>query len=227
MKGRLYGVGVGPGDPSLLTLKAVEIMKKADVIAFPASGGEKTACRIAAPYIEGKPLLECPLPMTRDTDVLRESREKSVAMLCAELERGKTVVFITLGDPTIYSTYSYLHKAVRGQGYEAAFVPGVPSFCAVAAELETPLCEAGEPLHILPASYAGMEDSLSLPGSKVLMKVGRKLPEVKQALRKKGLEKSAQMASCCGMEGERLYARLDDADEAASYFSIILVKEEL
>ena len=105
-KGTLYGLGVGPGDPELLTLKAVRILKEADVIAVPDKGsGEKTALHIVEAYIQGKPLLPCATPMVRDQQVLDAAHHRIADSICALLEEGKTVAFITLGDPTVYSTY--------------------------------------------------------------------------------------------------------------------------
>ena len=136
-RGILYGVGVGPGDPELLTLKARRILSEADVIAVPDKGaGEKTALNIVKDYIQDKPLHTCAAPMVRDQAVLDRVRDSIAAELCGLLEEGKTVAFITLGDPSIYSTYLYIHRRVLAAGYEAKMVPGVPSFCAVAAQLE-------------------------------------------------------------------------------------------
>lgn len=226
MKGKLYGVGIGPGDPKLLTLLAVETLRAADVIALPDTGGEKTALSIAAEYIAGKETLLCPLPMTRDAQRLRQSRMESADLLAAQLEAGRTVAFITLGDPTVYSTYMYLHRELLSRGYEAGIIPGVPSFCAAAAALSTSLCDGGQPLHIIPASYPDADRLLRLEGNKVLMKSGKSLAGVKESLKSAGLYGCARMAECCSMPGERTYRTLDDAPDDASYFSVILVKEE-
>lgn len=91
--------------------------------------------------------------------------------------RAKTVVFLTLGDPTIYSTYWYVHKRVAARGYAAELVPGVPSFCAAAAAMGRALCEDGEMLHIIPATHGRAEEGLALSGSKVLMKTGKSVLE--------------------------------------------------
>ena len=142
-KGKLYGVGVGPGDPELLTKKAERVLREADVVAVPDKGaGEKTALNIVADIVGGKELLYCPTPMVRDRAVLDGCYEKIADDICALLDAGKVVAFITLGDPTVYSTYIYVHKKVLARGYAAELVPGVPSFCAVAARLNTSLCGA-------------------------------------------------------------------------------------
>ncbi len=225
--GILYGVGVGPGNPELLTLQAVRILQEADIIAVPESGdGKQTALAIAADYIVGKPILDCPTPMLRDKAKLAENYDAVAAKLIAQLQAGKTVAFLTLGDATIYSTYTYIHKRVRAQGYDARFISGIPSFCAVAAALNLPLCEGSELLHIVPASHARTEEGLSLPGNKVLMKAGRAVMQVRDKLAERGALERAAMVERCGMQGEKIYRTLTALEGETSYFSVIVVKEE-
>ena len=225
-KGKLYGVGVGPGDPELITRKAERILREADVVAVPDKGaGEKTALRIVEDLVAGKELLFCPTPMVRDRAVLGACYEKIAGDLCALLDQGRTVAFITLGDPTVYSTYIYVHKKVAERGYEAELIPGVPSFCAVAARLGTSLCEGAERLLIVPASH-DPSDSLDVKANKVFMKAGKGLGELKDLLDRRGLLDRASMVANCGMEGERVFPRLSDVGEGSGYFSIVLVKEE-
>ena len=164
-KGKLYGVGVGPGDPELLTLKAARLLRECDVVAAP--DGERTAYQIAQRFAQGKPTLFCSLPMTRDRAAMAASHEAAADALCALLDEGKTVVFLTLGDPSVYSTYWYIHRLAAARGYAAEMVPGVPSFCAAAAALGRALCEGSEALHILPASHG---QALPEGGNLVLMK---------------------------------------------------------
>ena len=111
--------------------------------------------------------------MIRDGDKLKESHDKAARTVTAALEKGKDIAFLTLGDPSIYSTYIYIHTRVSAQGYETEIVPGIPSFCAAAARLNEGLTEASEALHIIPASYEGTEEALSLKGTRVLMKSGK------------------------------------------------------
>lgn len=224
-KGTLYGVGVGPGDPELLTMQAARILRQADVIAVPATGeGNKTAMAIATEYIAGKPLLECAMPMLRDKKKLAENYDLIADRLAALLDESKQVAFITLGDPSIYSTYTYLHKRMLERGYDARLVPGVPSFCAVAAALNIPLCEGSEILHIIPSSHESTDEGLSLPGNKVLMKAGKSMASVRDRLARDGKLKNAAMVECCGMENQKIHHSLDDLSGDASYFSVIVVK---
>ena len=225
-KGTLYGLGVGPGDPELLTLKAVRILKEADVIAVPDKGsGEKTALHIVEAYIQGKPLLPCATPMVRDQQVLDTAHHRIADSICALLGEGKTVAFITLGDPTVYSTYMYVHRRVLERGYEAVLVPGVPSFCAVAARLGQSLCEQSERLMIVPASHKDIGDCLDADANLVFMKAGREIGALREALRARGLLEKASLVANCGMEGEQVFPRFADMPEDTGYFSVVLVKK--
>lgn len=225
-RGTLYGLGVGPGDPELLTLKAVRLLREADVIAAPDKGsGEKTALTIVKDYIQGKPLLPCVTPMVRDRQVLDAAHDQIADSICALLKEGKNVVFNTLGDPTVYSTYMYVHRRVLERGYEAVLVPGVPSFCAAAARLGRSLCEGSERLLIVPASHKDVGDCLDVDANLVFMKAGREIGALKETLRSHDLLDRASLAANCGMEGEQLWERFGDTPEDTGYFSIVLVKK--
>ena len=157
MRGKIYGIGVGPGDPELMTLKAVRLIREADVIAIPGKDREScTAYQIASgavPEIKDKEIILVVFPMTKNETVLRESHEAAVQSLTALMDQGKTIAFLTLGDVTIYSTYGYVHQKLLSLGYESILVNGVPSFCAAAAKLGISLGEKAEAIHILPGSY--------------------------------------------------------------------------
>ena len=157
MAGKLYGIGVGPGDPELLTLKALRLVKEADVVALPGKVPEDTvAFKIvegAYPELGKKELLAVPFPMSKDPVVLKSYHDEGAEKVKAVLDQGKNVAFLTLGDPTVYSTYLYVHHRLVAQGYETEIVCGITSFCAVSARLNTGLVEKAEPLHVIPASY--------------------------------------------------------------------------
>lgn len=225
MQGVLYGVGVGPGDPKLLTLLAVETLQQVDRVIVPDMGGEKTALAIVAEYIKDKPKLLCHLPMTRDEAALAAAHEAAAALICKALAEGQNLAFITLGDPTVYSTYIYLHRLVLAKGFEAKIINGVPSFCAVAAKLNISLCDKAEALHIIPASYSNTQEMLALDGNKVLMKSGKQLGEVIAMLQEQDLIAHAKMVERCGMEGETIYQDLSQVTDS-SYFSVVVVKEK-
>ncbi len=222
-KGKFYSVGTGPGDPRLLTVLAIDTIKEAGVIAVPDSGAAENAVqKIAAQYLDGKELLYCPMPMTYDRDKLDASHESATEMVRKSLDSGKDVAFLTLGDPSIYSTTMYLHKRLATLGYETEIIPGVPSFCAVAAALNLSLCEGKEPLHILPAAYGKAEEALALPGTKVLMKSGKSICALRDSIH----SKNAYAVERCGMEGQRIHRDLSTIREDSSYFSVLIVKEE-
>lgn len=227
--GTLYGVGVGPGDPDLITIGAIKLIERCGVIAVPKSGdGEGAAlciARDAVPGLGDKRIVELFMPMTRDRELLNRSHDVAAQQVAEFLRVGEDVAFLTLGDSTIYSTYTYIHKRVLAMGLPCRFVAGVPSFCAAAARMNQPLTEGAEPLHILPASYHGADEGLDLPGTKILMKTGRSFGAVKEKLRGRGQLGRSWMVQKCGMEGERVFDSLDDADDGDSYFSVIVVKD--
>lgn len=226
-QGVFYGVGVGPGDPELLTLKAQRILRETDVIAVPDKGaGEKTALTIIGALAEGKPLLYCEAPMTRDPAKLEAAYGENARRIAEALDEGKTVAFITLGDPSIYSTYLYTHRKVLAMGYEARIIPGVPSFCAVAAALGDGLCEGSDRLLIVPASHRDLTDCLEVDANYVFMKAGRELGALREVLDGRGLLDRAAMVENCGMAAERVYPRFADAPADSGYFSVVVVKRD-
>ncbi|WP_409968973.1 precorrin-2 C(20)-methyltransferase [Bengtsoniella intestinalis] len=224
-KGILYGLGVGPGDPELLTLKGARLLREADVVAVPDKGsGEKTALNIVKDHVDESKVIYCPTPMVRDMAVLDGAYDQIADTVCALLDEGKTVVFITLGDPAIYSTYVYVHQRVVARGYEAELVPGVPSFCAVAARLGMPLCERSERLMIVPASHKDVDDCLAVDANYVFMKAGKDITALQETLANRNLLSGASMVENCGMDGERVYHKFGELDAVSGYFSVVVVK---
>lgn len=224
-KGKLFGIGVGPGDPKLMTVKAVEIMRESDIIAVPHKDKDKClALRIAlgaAPEIENKEFIEVDMPMTKDKDRLEEAYSNGTKKLCEVLDQGKNIAFLTLGDPSVYSTYCYLHMRVTALGYETEIIPGITSFCASAARLNIPLCEGGEEVHIIPGTYNSV-DALDYPGVKVFMK--NDLASTLGAAKERGL--SVKMVENCGLSNEHVYNSLSEIPEGAGYYSVVIIKEE-
>ena len=229
MQGKLYGVGVGPGDPELLTLKALRLIKENEVIAVP---GKDIQASVAYQIVKGayedldkKTLIPVAMPMTKDPQVLKANHDKAADQVEDYLKKGKNVVFLTLGDTTVYSTYLYVHKRILERGYEAEIVSGITSFCAVAARLKMGLVEADHPLHGIPATYKAqeMDEILKLPGTKVLMKTGKKMKQVKESIEKSG--QKAVMIENCGMPSEKIYRSAEEIPEDSGYYSLIIVKE--
>lgn len=227
MSGILYGVGVGPGDPELMTLKAVRLIQENEIIAVPGAEPKETvAYKIAvqaAPELAEKELLPVYMPMTHDPVQLKENHQKGAKLVEACLDKGQNVIFLTLGDPSIYSTFSYIQEIVEADGYETRLVSGITSFCAAAARLNIPLTEWNEQLHILPAVHR-LDSTLSESGNYVLMKSGKKMDQVKEILRKSG--RDVRMVENCGMENEHIYHSVDEIPDDAGYYSLIVAKEK-
>ena len=224
-KGKLYGVGIGPGDKELITLKAVNTIKNADVIALPDSfSGKNRAYEIIKEYISGKEIIYLPMPMTKDKEHLKASHESGAELIISYLDKGKNTTFATLGDPSVYSTYMYVHRIVESKGYNVEMVPGVTSFCASAARLNMSLCDGDEPLIIIPANYKDNKGLLQLYGNKVLMKSGKKIAKVKKEIDECGLTSKTYMVENCGMEEEKIYNDFSKISDESSYFSLIIVK---
>lgn len=227
-KGIFYGVSVGPGDPELLTIKAVRAIERCNIIATPKTGGEKTlALDIAknAVNFEGKEIIELDFLMTRDRELLAKNHQENADKIIKYLDDGKDVAMLNLGDVSIYSTFSYLLEIILEAGYKAELVAGVPSFCAVAAKLQTSLTEMKKPLHIIPAGHDCLSESLDLAGTKVLMKTGSGLPRVREELKTRGLYEKASLVQNCGLPNEIICKSLDTAGDDASYFTTIIVKD--
>jgi precorrin-2/cobalt-factor-2 C20-methyltransferase len=227
-KGKFYGVGVGPGDPELLTLKARRILEKCPVIAAPQTKGCKM---LALEIVEGaldisrKIILPLRFLMTTDEAALAASHRREAAHVRALLEEGLDVAMINCGDVSIYSTCAYLQAIISQAGYDTEAIPGVPSFCAVAAALGTSLTTMQKPLHIIPAGYGNFAGHLGLEGTKVLLKTGSKLPEVKDVLRRKGLLAKASLVANCGLATQRVYRQLAAAGDTEGYFATIIIRE--
>ena len=227
MKGTAYGVGVGPGDPEYMTLKAIRLIKENDVIAVPGKvAKDAVAYKIAAavvPELADKELVPIYMPMVKDRELIDAEHKKAAKLVESYLDQGRNVVYITLGDSTIYCTFSYIQHYLEADGYPVELVAGIPSFCAAAARLNTPLTEWDEPLHVLPAVHK-LEDDLALGGNYVLMKSASQMSKVKDMLRRSS--RKAVMAENCTMENEKLYRSIDEIPDDAGYFSLIIAKEK-
>ena len=221
-----YGVGVGPGDPELLTLKALRMMREADILAVPGRDRDSSlAYRIALGADRSLADKEClciPMPMTKDAKKLDASHTEGAKRICEQLAAGKSVAFLTLGDPTVYSTYLYLQKRVKQAGYRTQIVNGIASFLAAAAAFDIGLVEQRDQLHIIPSTY-GVEQALELSGTKVLMKAGKQMGAVKAAVSQTADD--IYMIENCGMENERMIYGAQELPEDAGYYSLIIVKE--
>lgn len=231
MAGKLYGVGVGPGDPELITLKAKRILEEADCIAIPKTSADKES--LALSIVGGmlgdeKEIIELLFPMSFDEKLLESSWNKAIAEIRDKLDAGRNVAFITLGDPTVYSTYMYIHKVLRQQGYETEVIPGITSFCASAARIGISLGENRETIAVVPSAYEceNLDDIIDKFDNVVLMKISRRFAKLKEKLKEKGLDDKAVLVSRCGLEGEMVEFDLEKVEEdALSYFTTMIIKK--
>ena len=224
--GTFYGVGVGPGDPELLTRKAVGVLERCPVLATPRTRtGSSVALEIVRGAVElgGKTLLPLDFPMSREEGELRAAHRAAAETVRPHLEAGRDVAMAVLGDVSLYSTFYYVMEILRGEGFPCAMVPGVPSFCAAAALLGRSLTRPDAPLHILPGGWEGAEGALDLPGTKVLMKSGRQYPRLLEELDRRGMLEGAAMVENCGLPGQRAFPTLGDRPESTGYFTTILL----
>ena len=202
-------------------------IKENDIIAVPGADVRETvAYKIAVqavPELADKELLPIYMPMTHDKAELELNHEKGAKALEAALDTGKNVVFLTLGDPTIYSTFTYVQKRVEADGYQTKLVSGITSFCATAARLNIPLTEWNQPLHVQPAVHR-LDSELDQPGTYVLMKSGKKMNQVKEILAKSG--RNIRMVENCGMPDEHIYNSVEEIPDDAGYYSLIIAKEQ-
>lgn len=234
--GTLYGVGVGPGDPELMTLKALRVLKEADVIAAPVSKESSPASSSNALGVvkknmsmEGKVILPLFFPMTKDEEAVKASRRAGAEEIAERLKEGDDVAFVTLGDPMLYSTFSYLVPLVKGlvPGAGISAVPGVNSFSAAAARALTPLAESGEKVIIIPASYGKEELRRWLKefDTIVLMKVKRDMDSLVNILDEEGLADKALFASRVGWDKEEVVAGIRGLEgRDLDYFSMVIVR---
>lgn len=227
--GILYGVSVGPGDPELMTLQAVHRLQACPVIAAPQTkSGQMLALDIARRVVkmEDKTIVPLHFPMSRDPGTLQIAHSSAAETLRKYLDAGQDVAVLNLGDVSVYATFGYLQKILQPLGYATVMLPGVPSFCASAAKLNCSLTAGmNEPLTITPGGTA--ENILKMPGSKVLMKTGRQLPQTLKTLADCGKLSQSAMVCNCGLPDEEVWPDLTlyDPQRPAGYFATILIKE--
>ena len=226
VSGCLYSIGVGPGDPELMTLKAVHTISKCPVLVLPAESRQKcVAYQIARqilPEIDEKEAVCLVMPMTKDKEKLERNHEEGAVKVAQILEEGRDAAFLTIGDPTVYATSMYIHQRVAQMGYQTQIISGVPSFCAAAAKLGVSLGEKQEQIHVIPASY-DIEMAMQLSGTKILMKAGKKMPFVKQCVKKH--QGWAAMVENCGMPDEHVWINSDSMPDQPGYYTLVIAKD--
>lgn len=206
MSGTFYGVGVGPGDPELITLKAMKIIQVADVIVAPITekNQHSLALQIAAPFIaEQSKVLKLTFPMLDDQQELAAAWQENVELISTEIMAGNNVVFLTLGDPLLYSTYIPMLKLLEGKEFKIITIPGINAFTAISSQLNYPLTEGSDILTIIPAmaDTAKMEQVLAYSDCAVFMKLSGQFSRVYNLLDKHQRLQSSVMVSRCGLHG--------------------------
>jgi precorrin-2/cobalt-factor-2 C20-methyltransferase len=223
--GRLYGLGVGPGDPELLTLKALRVLRTVPVVAYPApENGESFARSIVAAWIEGHqreiairfPMRPGPPPV--------EIYDGAAVTLAAELDAGRDVVLLCQGDPLFYGSFINVFTRLAGR-YQIEIVPGVSSLTACAAAAAIPLVSRDDALAVIPATLDEEQIAarLAAGGTAAIVKIGRHLPKVHRALNRLGLLDAAVYVEHATLPTQRVapLAYLDP--DLAPYFSMVLI----
>lgn len=225
--GRLIGVGVGPGDPELLTLKAARSIARAPVIAsINARGRPSRARQIAAAHIAPAAReLAFAMPMTGDPDDSSPIYDVMATAIAAELDKGHDVAFLCEGDPLLYGSFIHLLQRLEGR-YACEAVPGIAALSAAAAATLCPLGSGDTPLVVLPATLSErrLEQLAASAPSLVILKVGRHLTKVRAVLRARGLLEHALLVENVGLPAEQIRKLADVHDEVVGYFSLILAR---
>ncbi len=234
--GRLFGVGLGPGDPELVTLKALGVVRQAQVIAYPTArhGHSNARSIVAAELVHGQMEIAMVYPLTTEASAhpggydaeLSAFYDQMAATIATHLEAGRDVAILCEGDPFFYGSYMYLHDRLAAR-FPTEVIPGISSVMAAAAQLGTPLVRRESVLTILPGTLPEEELAarLQTSGAFAIMKLGRTFSKVKRALERSGRAAGAHYIERATMHNERVIA-LDDVDPArAPYFSLILVPD--
>ena len=228
MNGVLYGVGVGPGDPELITLKSLRLIKSTEVIAYPKLKGSKSFARnIIEEFIDlPKVEIAIEIPMTVNRLPAQRAYNAAAQEISTHLNMGKNVVFLCEGDPFFYGSFMYLHSRLYKK-YSVEIIPGVSSMTACAAMAKKPLAARNEVLTVLPGplSKEELERRLADNNSSAIMKVGRHIKKIKSVIDRLGLMDSSLYIERASLKEQKVL-KLIDAPEVAPYFSMVLVNKE-
>jgi precorrin-2/cobalt-factor-2 C20-methyltransferase len=227
MTGILYGVGVGPGDPELMTVKAWRLVSTAKVIAYLAANGtESTAREIAKPFLPEDAIeLAIDMPMRVEREPARAAYDSGAARIAEHLSRGDNVVMLCEGDPFFYGSFMYVFERLSSR-FEIVVVPGVTSVTACAAELGQPLCERDDVLKVLPATLDAvrLREELSTCQSAAIIKVGRHFSKVREVLSALDLISRATAVVKATRDEQAIRKVEDIAGDSLPYFTTIIVK---
>lgn len=233
-QGKLIGVGTGPGDPELLTLKAVKALAAADVVAhFAKRGNSSNARRIVEAYLRPG-VVELPLLYPVTTEIARDHEDyrdqigrfyaESAEAVAAHLEAGRTVAVLSEGDPLFYGSYMHLHVRLA-ERYPTEVIPGITAMSGCWSQAGVPIVQGDDIMTILPGTLAEDELAQRLSNSEaaIIMKVGRNLPRIRRALEAAGKLDRAIYVERGTMANGHVVRLADKRDDEAPYFSIVLV----
>ena len=226
MRGTFYGIGVGPGDPELLTVKAI----KADVLIAPKTEKKEgsVALEIARPYLKKDiEIVYQVFPMVKNFADDSGAWEANKAEILALLNAGKNVAFLTLGDPMFYSTYIYVFRLLEHEDVDIVTIPGVPAFIAIGSRVGRPIVEGNDVFAVIPgtADKDRLEEVMAVAGSAAVMKVYHNSAEIIDLLKRNNMTKEAVLVSRAGLDDERIIYDLEaHADEKLNYLSTILTR---
>ncbi len=224
----LYGVGVGPGDPRLMTIRAGEVIRAADVLAYPVNrSGESRSRSIASPIIDGHAIeLPIHIPMTVEREPARATYDAAALDIDDHLRAGSSVAYLCVGDPLFYGSFMYF-VARLGESHEIEIIPGVISLSACAARMHMPLGGRNDVLSVVPATLDedALRQALEQADTAAIIKVGRHFKKVRDVLRAAGLADRATILESATGEEERVTALEDVTQDDAPYFSTILVRQ--
>jgi precorrin-2/cobalt-factor-2 C20-methyltransferase len=232
--GTLYGIGVGPGDPELITLKSAKILNRVQVVFAAAStkNNHSLAVNIAKPHIpETTPIRMLSFPMTKDQKETREAWAENARIIISELVKGKDAAFLTVGDSMTYSTYGYILKHIKATAPYVAIesIPGITSYQAAAARLNTPLVEGEESLLVTSGVKGGdrLRQFSCMPETVVFLKAYRNVKDIISAVDETDLFQDCVGISKCGLPGEEIVT--DPKEFAArppNYWTLIIAKQK-
>ena len=233
--GTLYGIGVGPGDPDLITMKAVKILHQVDIVFAAAStkNDHSLAVNIAREHIpDSATVIRLKFPMTRDKNETRQAWKAHSQTIIAELERGRNVAFLTLGDSMTYSTYGYILRYVQTMAphLEVQTVPGITSYQAAAARLNTPLVEGEESLMVVSGAKGGnrLRELCGKPENIVFLKAYRNVTDIKAAIDESGKYSSCVGVKSCGHPDEEIVKDIEELSRRKpDYWTLILTKQAI
>jgi len=222
----LYGIGVGPGDIELLTLKAARLLNEVKVIAYPATIGEESLARsIVAPLIpQGVIELPIKLPMEKRREPAQAAYDAGAAALAQHLEQGRDVLFLCEGDPFFYGSFMYLHERIA-TSYPCIVVPGVTSITACAAARGRPLAARVDRLKVVPATLAEerLQAELQSADAAAVIKVGSHFDKVRRVVDRLGLSARAAIVEAVTQSDERVLPLADIESGSRPYFSTVLI----